>query len=124
MKTSKVNIFNSVKFQKSKNCQIITHAETFKTSYHSTKSDNPIKSYEWFCWNKFPKEGKKWALLTHFAMRFLGTPWNQKIKMYAKVSIMASTLRGYTFGGILRGCVLNHAEIFCFAQERINWISY
>jgi hypothetical protein len=49
------------------------------------------------------------------------TPWNQKIKKYAKASFRLSTLRGYTFGGILRGMC---AEIFCFAQERKSWTSY
>jgi hypothetical protein len=68
--------------------------------------------------SNFSKEGKKSALLTHFAMRFLGNRWGQKFGSGTKVSFRVSTLRGYIFGRVLRGCVQNHAEIFCFSPIR------
>jgi hypothetical protein len=49
-----------------------THAMTFKTSYHSKKSVEPIKSYEQFSKNIYDWEYQKNAILAHFTKEFLG----------------------------------------------------
>jgi hypothetical protein len=38
--------FYQCKISNIQKCRVITHVETFKTSYHSIKSDNPIKSHD------------------------------------------------------------------------------
>jgi hypothetical protein len=52
-----------------------TLAMTFKTSYQSRKSVEPIKSYEQFSETTYGWECEKNALLTHFTKRFLGNRW-------------------------------------------------
>jgi hypothetical protein len=45
---------------------------TFKTSYHSRKSVEPIKSYEEFSKTNYSWECEKNAKLAHFTKEFLG----------------------------------------------------
>jgi hypothetical protein len=49
---------------------------TFKTSYHSKKSVELIKSYEQFSGTMFGWECEKYAKLAHFTKEFLGNRWD------------------------------------------------
>jgi hypothetical protein len=48
---------------------------TFKTSYHSSKSVELIKSYEQFSKTMYSWECEKNAKLAHFTKEFLGDRW-------------------------------------------------
>jgi hypothetical protein len=51
------------------------YIRSFKTSYYSRKSVEPIKSYEQFSKTIYSWEYEKNAKLAHFTKEFLGDRW-------------------------------------------------
>ncbi len=110
LKLFKVKIFNSVNFQKSKNARFLLVSWFLKQAIIRPNRITLSKVMIDFVGTSIPRKAKNKHYWPTLPWDCLGTPWNQKIKNYAKASFRKSTLRGYTFGGTLRGCVQNHAE--------------